>query len=102
MLFLSSENIQLPYLVPLVDYPSSPSPEAAAQLSIALRHCVEAVDAAKVVFVWERCQNNALTDTDKAWAKTAVEACRLVSVALRAQLVSHRAGVRWLAPDDWL
>jgi hypothetical protein len=102
MLFLTKEDVQLPVLIPLADYPSSPSPEAAAQLSIALRHCVDEIDAAKVVLVWERCQSSALTATDKAWAKVAAQACQLAQVPLRAQLVSHKAGVRWIAPDDCL
>lgn len=102
MLFLSAENLQLPMLVPLADYPSTPSPEMALQLGLTVRLCVDEIDAAKVVLVWERCQGRAFTATDLAWAQAAVVACQEAGVALRAQLVSHRAGVRWIAPDDYL
>ena len=102
MLFLTTEDIQLPLMIPLADYPSCPGPESAAQLGFALRQSVDVAGAAKVVLVWERCQGRNLTATDKAWARAAVEACRHARVPLRAQLVSHREGIRWLAPDDCL
>lgn len=100
MLFLTADDVQLPVILPLADYPSSPSPEMSARLGSTVRQCVDEIDAAQVVLVWERCQGRDLTPTDTAWAKSAVAACREAGVPLRAQLVSHRAGVRWLAPDD--
>jgi hypothetical protein len=37
---------------------------------------------------------------DPAWARALGAACRAEGVAVRAQLILHSRGVRWLAPDD--
>lgn len=59
------------------------------------------IDAAKLVFVWERTGPAASTPADRAWARALGEACRTEGIEVRAQLILHDDGVRWFAPDDY-
>ena len=75
---------------------------AAEVLANRLVSIVAGIEAAKVVFVWERPgASDELTTDDRAWAAALGAACRDAGVAVRAQLILHDNGVRWIAPDEY-
>ncbi|MFC8734072.1 hypothetical protein ACFT5B_16590 [Luteimicrobium sp. NPDC057192] len=100
LFFLDADDRQLPVLLPIPDFPPSPDGGHAEQLAGSLAALVQEVDAAQVVVVWERRLDDRATTLDRAWAARLAEACRAARVRLRGQLLSHRTGVRWLAPDE--
>lgn len=100
LFFLDADDHQLPVLLPIPDFPPSPDGGHAERLAGSLAALVEEVDAAQVVVVWERWLDDRATTLDRAWAARLAEACRAARVRLRGQLLSHRDGVRWLAPDE--
>ncbi|RLP70228.1 hypothetical protein D9V29_10550 [Mycetocola manganoxydans] len=102
LLFLDHENIQLPLIMPMADYPESPGGGNARQLAAAIREIVDAAGAAQVIVVWERYASESLTEVDAAWARHLHHACTTEGISVRAQLLSHKRGVRWLAADDYL
>lgn len=100
LFFLDADDCQLPVLLPVPDFPPSPDGGSAEQLAASLAAVVEQLGAAQVVVVWERRLDDRATTLDRAWAARLAEACRVAGVRLRGQLLSHRRGVRWLAPDE--
>lgn len=102
MLFLDSSAVQLPMLVPIEDYPTGPDAEFAAALAQSIRHLMSETDAVQVVFVWERCLSEDPVPADRVWARALAAACSDAGVSVRAQLISHRKGVRWFASEDYL
>jgi hypothetical protein len=106
-LYLDENDRQLPLVMPMAGYPERPDEPcgdegtAAQLLARRLSEIVEQVDAAQVVFVWERPGSDVSTAADRAWAKALGEACRAESVAVRAQFILHDDGARWFAPDDY-
>ncbi|WP_448810693.1 hypothetical protein [Agromyces bauzanensis] len=105
-LYLDDADVQQPVLMPMAGYPDDPDAPVGAEGTVArvlanrLAEIVESIGAAKVVFVWERSGGASVTAADRAWASALGAACRNAGVAVRAQLVLHDRGVRWLAPDD--
>lgn len=105
-LYLDDADVQQPVLMPMADYPDDPDAPVGAEGTVAqvvasrLAEIVESIGAAKVVFVWERPGGDSITTADREWASSLGAACRAAGVAVRAQLVLHDTGVRWLAPDD--
>lgn len=105
-LYLDDADVQQPVLMPMADYPDDPDAPVGSEGTVArviasrLAEIVESIGAAKVVFVWERPGGDTVTAADRAWASALGAECRRAGVAVRAQLVLHDAGVRWLAPDD--
>ena len=104
LLFLDDQQVQLPVIIPIDALPSAPpsGPDEAATLAEMLKATVDAAAAASVIIVVERFGPPALTPSDVAWARALHDACDAVAVPLRAILLSHRAGVRWVAQDDYL
>jgi hypothetical protein len=102
MLFLDGKSIQMPLVLPVADYPELPGDGNAESFAASVRDIVEAVSAAQVIFVWERYGSDSLTRSDCAWAEQLHRACTTEGVAVRAQLLSHKRGVRWIAADDYL
>jgi hypothetical protein len=98
LLFLDEHDLQLPVIMPIDDLPVSP-PDG-AKLPIAA--IAQEVGARSVVVVLERYGDDTLTENDKEWARHLRESCAATSVRLRAILLSHRRGVRWVAVDDLL
>ena len=95
--------------MPMARYPHDPHAPSGAEgtedtvaelLARRLGEVVEAMDAAKVIFVWERPGGPAVTAADRTWASALGAACNATGVAVRAQLVLHERGVRWLSPED--
>ncbi|MGW9632385.1 hypothetical protein ACWGST_16960 [Agromyces sp. NPDC055520] len=107
-LFLDERDVQFPLVMPMADYPDAPddpAPEcgtAAELLANRLAMITREIDAAKLVFVWERPGTAESTPADRAWARALGEACRAEGIAVRAQLILHDDGVRWFAPDDYV
>ncbi len=102
MLFLDDNQVQVPLILPMADYPSSPGDGNAAVFATRVREIIEVAGAAQVIFVWERYSGDRLTPSDTAWAKHLHVACLAEGVVVRAQLLSHRRGIRWMAPEDYL
>ena len=65
-----------------------------------LASIVAQIEAAKVIFVWERPGDDELTSGDRAWAGALSAACRDAGVEVRAQLILHDDGVRWIAAEE--
>jgi hypothetical protein len=106
-LYLDEDDVQLPLLMPMADYPESPDEPcgddgtAAQLLASRLADIAGEVGAARLIFVWERPGGVESTPGDRDWARELSAACRTVGVAVRAQLILHDHGVRWFAPDDY-
>lgn len=105
-LYLDADDVQRPVLMPMAGYPERPDETcgdegtAADVLANRLASIVASIAAAKVIFVWERPGSDELTPADRAWAGALGAACRSAGVPVRAQLILHDGGVRWIAPDD--
>ena len=103
LLFLDEARVQLPIIMPIDGLPTAPpgTSDEAATLAQMIETAVDAAEAASVVMVIERFGLPDLTPSDVAWARSLHEACDAAAVQLRALLLSHRAGVRWIAQDDY-
>ena len=99
-LFLDSESIQLPLIMPVADPP--PLPDAAvSRLADNVAMGVEHLDARSVIIVLERCAGAQFSAADTAWARALDEGFGAAGLPVRAVLVSHSRGVRWFAADDY-
>ena len=101
LLFVGQNHVQSPLVLPISDVPVAPSCDDLDNWCELVRGTTEAVDAVEVIVVVERYGPERLTDADRAWARMLSDGCRVAGVALRAVLLSHRHGVRLLAPDDY-
>lgn len=99
---LDDENVQLPVLLPIDDYPGTPYGGNAERIAAGLAEVMEATPAVQVVFVWERHRAEATTEDERVWARELSLACAAADVRVRAQLISHARGVRWFPPDDFV
>jgi hypothetical protein len=102
LLLLDADDCQLPFVLPMADYPPSPDDGAPEVVAGAGAQFARELGASQVVVVWERRLSEVATPLDKAWARGVADAFRAEGVRLRGQLLSHRTGVRWLAPDEYL
>ncbi|RZS65645.1 hypothetical protein EV187_1344 [Agromyces ramosus] len=105
-LYLDENDVQRPVLMPMARYPEHPHEPcgddgtAAEVMANQLENIVTGIGAAKVIFVWERPGTDELTEADRMWAGALGAACRSAAIAVRAQLLLHDRGVRWIALDD--
>lgn len=102
MLFLDESQRQTPLVMPMADYPTTPNGGAAEMLASRIAEIIQLTEAAQVIFVWERLGNRNVSHHDRSWARALGASCAALGVPVRAQLISHNDGVRWLAPDDYL
>ncbi|PWC06043.1 hypothetical protein [Mycetocola zhujimingii] len=102
LLFLDDDDIQLPMLVPIDDFPVQPRPADVHALATGVAAIMESAGAVRVILVWERYAGADLSQLDRAWARQLSAECAAAGVPVRAQLLSHKRGVRWIAPDDYL
>lgn len=102
LLFLTADDVQVPLLMPTDDFPGSPRPEYVQALVHAIIEILETAGATQLIVVWERYAGADLTASDRAWARQVHDECAVRGVRVRAQLLSHKRGVRWIAPDDFL
>jgi hypothetical protein len=100
-LFLDRDNVQLPLLMPIDGHPATPSADDTEWMAERIRQLCEACDAASMILVIERYASAALTPQDVAWAMALHDACDRAQTPLRALMLSHRTGVRWIAQDDY-
>ncbi len=101
LIFLDEDRVQLPTIIPVDELPLAPEPGDGEMLAGALATTAEMIGAAAVVLVWERYADETLSALDRRWASMAHDACDERGVPLRAMLLSHRRGVRWIAQDDY-
>lgn len=102
LLFIDEQDRQIPLVIPMADYPAAPYNNNAELLAARIAEVVEKTGAAQVIVVWERRLRATTTEADRAWARELAAACSDADVSIRAQLISHRDGTRWFAPDDYL
>jgi hypothetical protein len=100
LLFLDEYEIQLPLLIPIEGLPSEPTDEQADAVLERVREVMGEIGATAVITVLERYGAPALTMQDAAWVRTLHRGCSHRGVTLRAQLLSHRTGVRWIGPEE--
>ena len=106
-LYLDQDDVQQPVLMPMAGYPEHPDEPfgddgtAAEIMADRLASIVAEIEAAKVIFVWERPGGEEFTVGDRVWAGALGAACRDAGVAVRAQLILHDNGVRWITAEDF-
>jgi sugar phosphate isomerase/epimerase len=100
LLFLDESDIQLPLLVPIEGLPSEPTDEQADAVLERVREVMGEIGATAVITVLERYGAPSLTMQDAAWVRALRRGCSRRGVTLRAQLLSHRTGVRWIGPEE--
>jgi hypothetical protein len=100
LLFLDEVEVQLPVLIPIDSLPSVPTHDEGERVATSIRDLMGQIGASAVITVLERYASSALTAGDLAWAQTLRECCDRQGVRLRAQLLSHRSGVRRIADDE--
>jgi hypothetical protein len=101
LLFLDEFAVQLPLLIPIESLPTEPTPEGAERVIQGVHELMGEIGASAVVTVLERYGAATLTAQDAAWARALRTGCDQQCVTLRAQLLSHRTGVRWIADEEW-
>lgn len=101
LMFLDSDDGQLPVVIPLDDLPREPNRAETDVLVGHLAGILAQVRAVQLVLVWERPGRGRLTERDQAWARALAANCARRGVRLRAQLLSHTRGVTILAPEDY-
>ncbi len=102
VLFLDESDHQLPIVIPLADYPLTPNGGAADLLAARIADAMQTTQASQAIFVWERPGKANVSHLERSWARALAESCTRLEIAVRAQLLSHDGGVRWMAPDDYL
>ncbi len=102
MIFLDEFQRPLRDIMPVDGLPDRPEPDDAERMVPMFCGCYDALDAHAMVLVIERRGQRAVTDDDRLWARTLHAGAALAGVELRALLLAHSTGVRWLALDDYL
>ena len=100
LLFLDEVDVQLPILIPIEGLPSAPTDEQAVLVVERVRELMGEIGATSVITVLERYGPAALSAQDAEWVRSLRHGCADRGVNLRAQLLSHRKGVRWIAEDE--
>ncbi len=100
LLFLDDVDLQLPLLIPVEELPAVPTDDEADRLVDTVRNLVDEIGARSVVTVLERYGATALTAQDAVWVRSLRRACAEQRVTLRAQLLSHRTGVRLIGAAE--
>jgi hypothetical protein len=100
LLFIDEAHVQLPLLVPIQGLPAEPTAEQAVGVVYRVREVMGEIGATEVVTVLERYGPSALTAQDASWIRSLRSACVEAGVILRAQLLSHRTGVRLIGAEE--
>lgn len=101
-LLVDDDDVQIPVLMPMDGLPFLPPDGAGDVLAHDLSLVMNEYEATQAIFVWERPWGDEVTPPDREWARALAESCAAIGVRVRAQLICHRDGVRWFAPDDYL
>jgi hypothetical protein len=100
LLFLDELDLQLPLLIPVDGLPAQPDGDHSERVIETVRDLMDEIGASSVVVVLERYGPTTLTAQDAAWVRFLRAGFAAAGVTLRAQLLSHRTGVRWIADDE--
>ena len=100
ILFLDDGSVQLPMMVAIDDHPIRPD-GTVADLAERVERTLIHERANSVIVVIERYASSDFTAADIAWAAAIHDEFDTQGVPLRAILLSHRRGVRWMAQDDY-
>jgi hypothetical protein len=101
VLFLDPSDVQLPLLIPICGLPHAPEWSDTSQVIRSVDEVMQEIGAERLVLVWERCASPRLSAVDLLWVRQIASVCDKQHVPLRAVLLSHHAGIRWIAPDDF-
>jgi hypothetical protein len=101
LMFLDEFEVQLPLLIPIEGLPSEPTDDETERVISRVRELMGEIGASSVITVLERYGPSALTAQDAAWSRSLRTCCSETGVTLRAQLLSHRTGVRWIEADEF-
>ena len=93
LMFLDSDRRQLPVLLP-TEIPANPGEDDTELIGSFIRTMASEVDAATVVVTLERAGSPDLTDPDRAWLATLLDACEASSIPFHGPYLCHRRGVR--------
>jgi hypothetical protein len=99
-LFLDDVDVQLPLLIPVEGLPREPSDDQSANVVDRLGEVMAEIGARSLVTVLERFGGATLTAQDAAWVRSLRRSCADRGIVLRAQLLSHRTGVRWIGAEE--
>jgi sugar phosphate isomerase/epimerase len=100
LLFLDEVDVQLPLLIPIDSLPPEPTDEQASEVIFRVRELMGEIGASSVITVVERYGTATMTAHDAAWVRALRRGCDECGVTLRAQLLSHRTGVRLIGPEE--
>jgi hypothetical protein len=101
LMFLDEFDVQLPVLIPIESLPTEPTNDQTELVISQVRELMGEIGASSVITVLERYGTAALTAQDAAWSRSLRTCCTQNGVTLRAQLLSHRTGVRWIAESEF-
>lgn len=101
LMFTDRNNRQLSLLVPIDNAPVRPGPNDSDPFVPLLESLAEDQQVVGVILVLERYASKEIQNSDIEWARTVQAACERARVTLRAVLVSHSGGIRWLRPSEF-
>jgi len=101
-LFLDPFDLQLQPLISINSLPVLPEWPDLVEVVRRLDEVMHNIGAARLVLVWERFASPHLSDLDLIWVRQLAAACFRQEIPLRAVLLSHCGGIRWIAPDDFV
>jgi endo-1,4-beta-D-glucanase Y len=102
LMFLDHDDVQLERMVVIDGLPGWPTRAETAELAANVARDMGATGAHGLILVWERWGPAHFTENDTQWVRALAKSCRAEAIGLRAMLLSHRTGVRWIAADDYL
>lgn len=101
LLFLDAESRLCPLLMPCDDLPEPMGADDSAAFGRFVALALEHAGAAQAALVLERPSGPWLSEADRALLRALHDGCLGAGAPVRAVLLSHRTGVRWVARDDY-
>lgn len=101
LLFLDEDSYLQPLVMPCDDLPEPMTSADSLTLGRFAGAAVEHIGASSTVLVVERPSGPWLTEPDRALMRGMHDGCLAAGTPVRAVLLSHRRGVRWVARDDY-
>ncbi len=102
IMYLDSTDKQLPVVMPMMEIPIEVGDDNADILAGSLSEMARDLGATQVMLVWERRGGRTLCPPERDWMRDIRRAFAETDIALRAQLLCHSGGVRWISPDDFI
>jgi hypothetical protein len=101
LMFLSSDGVQLPVVVPIDDVPGRPDSLSAGNLCwVIARVLDDAAAAASAVVTLTRPGEETVDDSDREWFHSLHAAARKCGATIRLMCLATQAGTRQLTLDD--